>query len=396
MFSRFLRADVERALERQAAVVLTGLRQVGKTTLALDVGSERDSVYLDLEDSADRARLADLRTFFDSTERQLVILDEIHRMPGLFPELRGAIDRGRRRGRRHGRFLLLGSASLDVLLKAGESLAGRVAYLELAPLTVLEGQTARVSADRLWLRGGIPDSLSARSDAESLVIRRDLIRAYLTRDVPMLNPRLAVETVERLWTMLAHAQGTVLNQSRLAMNLSLSVPTISRYLDLLVDLLLVRRLPPVGTNASKRLVKSPKVYLRDSGLVHALLQVEDLGTLLGHPVVGASWEGFVIENLLACAPPLTQAGFYRTLRGAEMDLVLDLPGGERWGVEVKRGQVPTLGPGFHNARADLECDAAFVVHSGPESFPLASGVEATSLPELCRRLREWGGSRGAR
>lgn len=328
------------------------------------------------------------RAFFDSTESQLVILDEIHRMPELFPELRGVIDRGRRRGHRHGRFLLLGSTSLDVLLKAGESLAGRVAYLELTPLTVLEVGSARGAVDRLWLRGGIPDSHSARSDGASLVMRRDLIKAYLGRDVPMLNPRLAVETVERLWTMLAHAQGAVLNQSRLATNLSLSVPTIARYLDLLVDLLLVRRLLPIGTNVSKRLVKSPKIYLRDSGLVHALLQIESLPALLGHPVVGASWEGFVIENLLACAPPLTQAGFYRTQRGAEMDLVLDLPGGERWGVEVKRGQAPSLGPGFHNARADLACDAAFVVHSGPATYPLTDGVEAVALADLCARLRE--------
>lgn len=274
--------------------------------------------------------MTDPRVFLEHYEDRLVILDEIHRMPELFPQLRGLIDRGRRRGRRTGRFLILGSASLDVVQRAGESLAGRIAYRELTPLNVLEVEATPAAVNSLWLRGGFPDSYLAVGDALSLRLRKDFIRAYLHRDVAIFNPRLPAETLERLWTMLAHDQGTVLNQSRLAGSLGASAQTIGRYIDLLSDLLLVRRLPPVQANAGKRLVKSPKVYVRDSGLVHALLAIADHNALLGHPVVGGSWEGFVIENLLSVAPPETQAGYYRTSAGAEMDLALDLPGGERW------------------------------------------------------------------
>ncbi len=265
---------VDQALNRQAAVALIGPRQVGKTTLALEIAEERNALYLDLELREDRAKLADPALFLRSYEDRLVILDEIHRAPEIFQELRGLIDQGRRRGRRDARFLLLGSASMDLLRQSSESLAGRIEYVEMTPLDVLEianvGPTMG-NTEQLWLRGGLPDSFLAQSDADSFAFRRNFIRTYLERDVPQFGPRIPAETLERLWTMLAHNQGGLLNASRLASGLSVSSPTVSTYVDLLVDLLLVRRLSPYHANVGKRLVKSPKVYIRDSGLVHALL-----------------------------------------------------------------------------------------------------------------------------
>ncbi len=386
MIPRRVLPQVQSALRRQAAVALIGPRQVGKTTLALALGEEHPSVYLDLEDRADRSKLAEPALFLGRYEDRLVILDEIHRVPELFQTLRGLIDRGRRSGRRAGRFLLLGSASIELLRQTGESLAGRIAYVDMGPFDVLEVAGDAPALSRLWVRGGFPDSFLARDDADSLAWRKDFIRTYLERDVPMFGPRLPAETLERLWTMLAHGQGALLNASRLAASLAISAQTVTRYIDLLADLLLVRRLPPLHANLGKRLVKSPKVYVRDSGLVHALLDIGDYNELAGHPVVGASWEGFVIENLLAAAPARTQAGFYRTAVGAEIDLLLDLPGGERWAVEIKGGLSPRLERGFHHAREDVKPARSFVVYSGDERYPLAEGVEAIGLREMAAML----------
>ena len=392
MIERRARIEVERALARQAGVVLTGPRQIGKTTLALELSDERDAVYLDLESAADRAKLSDLRLFLEPLESRLVILDEIHRVPDLFAELRGLIDRGRRRGLRHGRFLLLGSASLDLLRQSGESLAGRIEQIDMGPLTVEEigappGE-ARELGERLWLRGGFPDSFLAADDGDSFVWRENFIRTYLERDVPQFGPRVPAATLERLWTMLAHSQGQLLNASRLAASLSVSSPTVSAYIDLLVDLLLVRRLPPLATNTTKRLVKSPKTYVRDSGLVHALLGLESANELAGHPVVASSWEGHVIENLLAAAPRRTRASFYRSAAGAEMDLVLELPGRQApWAVEIKRALAVTLSKGFHHARADIAPERTFVVHAGEDRYPGADGIEMIGLRGLIDELR---------
>ncbi len=379
--------QVEQALGRQAAVALIGPRQAGKTTLALQIGDAGDAVYLDLETRADRAKLADPALFLGRHEDRLVILDEIHRAPELFQDLRGLIDRGRRKGRRTGRFLLLGSASMDLLRQSGESLAGRIEYVEMGPLDVSEVAQGWADIDRLWLRGGFPDSFLAGSDADSLVFRQNFVRTYLERDVPQFGQRIPTETLGRLWTMLAHAQGTLLNASRLAMGLSVTSPTVSRYIDLLVDLLLVRRLAPFHANTGKRLVKSPKIYVRDSGLVHALLGIAEHDALAGHPVVGASWEGFVIENLLSVAPPRTMASFYRTSAGAEIDLVLELPGGHGlWAIEIKRSLSPVLTKGFHAARADLAPTGSFVVHAGTDRYPLGEGIEAIGVIEMVALL----------
>ena len=392
MIPRRANRSTRTALNRQAAVALIGPRQVGKTTLAHAVAEQTEALYLDLEARADQARLADPALFLAEYEDRLVVLDEIHRVPELFQELRGLIDRGRRLGKGTGRFLILGSASVDLLRQSGESLAGRIEYVPLNPLDVLEVTAATAPMAALWVRGGFPGSLLAASDTDSLAFRRDFIRTYLQRDVSELTlRRIPAETLERLWTMLAHGQGGLLNASRLAASLGVSGPTVTGYIDLLVDLLLVRRLRPFHANVRKRLVKSPKVYVRDSGLVHALLGIEDHNALAGHPVAGASWEGFVIENLLAAVPPGTAASFYRTQAGAEVDLVLELPGrGRPWAIEIKLGLTPRPGRGFHNARGDIEPERSFIVYSGDERYPLSAEVEAIGLREMAEVLQESG------
>ena len=317
-----------------------------------------------------------------------MILDEIHRVPELFPELRGLIDEGRRRGRRTGRFLILGSASVDLLKQAGESLAGRIEFVSLNPLDVLETAPDDEAVTSLWVRGGFPDSFLARSDEDSLAFRQNFIRTYLERDLAeFIQMRIPSETLARLWTMLAHEQGGLLTIAKLARSLSISAPAVTRYVDVLSSLLLVRRLPPFAANVRKRLVKSPRVYIRDSGLLHALLDIEGLHALAGHPVAGPSWEGFVIENLLAAAHPRTRASFYRTAAGAEIDLVLDVPGFRRpFAIEIKRSLAPSLGKGFHSAHADLAPERAFVVYAGSERYPVGESIEVIGLREMARLL----------
>ena len=380
-----LKSQLVRArLDQFPAVVLLGPRQVGKTTLAEIVAEDRPSVYLDLENPADREKLADAALYLSGHEDRLVILDEIQRAPELFQTLRGLIDEGRRRDVRAGRFLLLGSAAIDLLQQSGESLAGRIAYVELEPLNVLEvGGDAR---EKLWIRGGFPDSFLARSDEASAVWRRNFIRTYLERDIPQLGPRVPAETLRRFWTMLAHMQGTTLNAAQIARSLGVDGKTVARYLDLLVDLLLVRRLPPFHANVGKRLVKSPKVFVRDSGIVHTLLGLDDREALLGHPVAGGSWEGFALENLLGAAPEPVKAHFYRTAAGAEIDLVLEMPRGALWTVEIKRGLAPKLDKGFHHAREDLDPERSFVVYSGDDRYPKGDGIEVIGLGELASLL----------
>jgi len=386
MITRRATKLVQEALDRQAAVGLIGPRQVGKTTLARNLGEREGALYLDLEAPEDRAKLAEPALFLRNYKDRLVILDEIDRVPELFMTLRGLIDEGRRSGRRHGRFLVLGSAAIDLLRQSGETLAGRIAYIDLGPFDVLEAGTKEPDRCAMWLRGGFPDSFLARTDAESLAIRKDFIRTYLERDVPQFGPRLPAETLGRLWTMLAHSQGTMLNAARLAGGLAISSPTVTRYIDLLVDLLLVRRLQPFHANTGKRLVKSPKVYVRDSGLTHALLGIEDQNELAGHPVVGASWEGFVIENLLAVAPARTEASFYRSAGGAEIDLVLDIPKQGRWAIEIKRGLSARPEKGFHQACEDINPDRRFLVYSGADRYPATADTEVIGLKELAETL----------
>lgn len=388
MIPRKAQSKIESALARQAAVAVIGARQVGKTTLARLIADGRPSVYLDLETAADRAKLSDPVLFLGQHTDDLVVLDEIHRIPEIFQELRGIIDEGRRIGKRNGRFLILGSAAIDLLRQSGETLAGRIEYVELGSINALEIEADQVNLNRLWLRGGFPDSYLAANDHDSYLYRINLIRTYLEREVPMFGSRIPSEILERFWTMLAHNQGTLLNASRLAGSLGVSSPTISNYIGLLSDLLLVRRLQPYCANVGKRLVKSPKIFVRDSGLVHALLGISTYDELMGHPVVGASWEGFVIETLLAVAPERTRASFYRTAAGAEIDLLLEF--GKQhgtWAIEIKRNLAPNIEKGFHHAIDDLKPSKIFIVYPGADRYPKNKEVEVINIFDLARELK---------
>ena len=385
MIERRLKKQLIYLIDRYPAVGLLGPRQAGKTTLALEIASTRASIHLDLESASDRARLADAEQYFADHESELVILDEVHRAPELFQTLRGVIDRGRRAGKQAGRFLLLGSAAIDLLKQSGETLAGRVSYLELAPFDALEVPAAKL--DQLWVRGGFPPSFLAEDDDLSLKWRQDFIRTYLERDIPQLGPRIPAETLRRFWTMLAHNQAELLNAATLARALGVSGVTVAKYLDLLVDLLLVRRLPAWHQNDGKRLVRSPKTYVRDTGIAHALLGLKTKDDVLGHPVAGQTWETVVIETLIAAAPEGTEANFYRTAAGAEIDLVLTLPNRQRWAIEIKRSSAPKVEKGFHLAVGDLKPTKQFVVYPGSEQFSLARDIQAIGLIALARQLQ---------
>ncbi len=382
MIKRRIHNELLGQLDQFPAVALLGPRQVGKTTLAFEVAKSRPAIYLDLESDTDRNKLAEPELYLSAHQDKLVILDEVHRLPGLFANLRGLIDAARRQGRKSGQFLLLGSASLELMKQTGESLAGRISYLELAPLDITEAE----NSDQLWLRGGFPDSYTAGSDSRSMNWRKSFIRSYLERDIPQFGPRIPAETLRRFWTMLAHVQGGLLNSAALARGLAVDNKTITRYLDLLVDLLLLRRLQAWHGNSGKRLTRSPKIFLRDSGIVHALLGIPDSEALLGHPILGNSWEGFVIENLLSLAPVDTRASFFRSSGGAEIDLILEFTGGETWAIEIKRSLKPSVKKGFHSACEDLRPQRKFLVYPGYEHYPTSNGVEVTGLQKMAQEL----------
>lgn len=383
MIPRKIQPRVAQLLEQFPTVALLGPRQVGKTTLAMSLADSlgESALYLDLELPSDRAKLSDPELYLTQHEDRLVILDEIHRLPGLFETLRSLIDRRRRKGNRSRHFLLLGSASIDLLHQSAETLAGRIAYEELAPLSVAEvAGTGPNTADRLWVRGGFPDSFLAVSEENSFRWRTAFIQTYLERDVPALGPRIPAETLRRYWQMLAHNQGQMLNAAQLASGLGVSGHTVARYLDIMVDLLLVRRLQPWATNAKKRLVRTPKVYVRDSGLLHALLDIRDQEALLGHPVVGASWEGMLIENILDALPATVRPTFYRSAAGAEIDLVIEFSGKERWAVEIKRSlSNPGPSKGFYIGCEDVKATRQFVLYPGTERFKLDPKTEVMPL-----------------
>ena len=298
--------------------------------------------------------------------------------------MRGFVDEQRPAGRKTGNFLILGSAAINLLQQSGEILAGRIEYIHMNPLNVLEiFSTDQRDVSKLWLRGGLPQSFLCDNDEDSFILRRSFIRAYLERDAPLFGTRIPAETLERFWTMLGHNQGCLLNASHLGRNLAVSAPTITSYIDLLVDLLLVRRLKPFHINISKRLVKLPKTYIRDSGLLHALLGIQGMNDLLSNPIVGGSWEGFVIESLLSVSPQRTQASFYRTLKGAEVDLLLELGGKHgMWSIEVKRSLSPKVEKGYNVALDDLKPNKSFIVYAGDDRYMLKKNVEAISLGEL--------------
>lgn len=401
MLPRLCQSTLAQLLENFPAVALLGPRQVGKTTLALDlIEKNSNATYLDLENPADKFKVAsDPADYFGRHAGELLVLDEIHRVPELFPVLRGVIDRQRRRKLSSGHFLLLGSASLDLLKQSSESLAGRLASLELTPFLAPEVGAVGRSVDALWVRGGFPDSYLAKDDAASFQWRTAYIQTYLERDIPALGPRIPAETLRRFWTMLAGAQGSILNHSILAQSLSISGQTVTRYLDLLVDLLLVRRLQPWSGNVMKRLTKRPKVYVRDSGLVHALLGLSTAEQILSNMVSGPSWEGFAVENILTAVPSGTQSYYYRTGAGAEIDLVLDFSAAalaskkreQPWAIEIKRNSTPSVSKGFHIGCNDIDAKRKLVVYPGNDRFSLGQKIEAIGLLDFVGELRSLSG-----
>jgi predicted AAA+ superfamily ATPase len=387
MIKRRLEDNLKDALKRIPSVALMGPRQIGKTTIALNIAETNASVYLDLESRLDLEKVRDIVAFQETNRDKLIILDEVQRLPEVFTQLRGLIDKERRKGNKAGQFLFLGSASIDLLQQSSESLAGRITDIELHPVDVLEYAGNSIeSMNTLWLRGGFPESLLGASEQDSLAWRRDFIRTYLERDIPQLGPRIPAETLDRFWTMLAHNQGTVLNAAHLARNLEVSGVTIGRYLDLMVDLLLVRRLKSWTYNVGKRLVRSPKVYVRDSGITHALLNIGNYIDLLGHPVVGGSWEGFVIENIMSVAPSNVQPFYYGTPGGAEIDLILEFSPTEKWAVEIKRNSSPSVSKGFYSACEDVKPQKRFVVYAGKDRFSLGKDITAISLFEFMQEV----------
>ena len=377
---RKLETEVTRRLNSFAAVAVLGPRRSGKSTLArIIMQGHKDGAYLDLERPSDIRKLSEPEIFLDSHKEELMCLDEIQRRPDLFPVLRSVIDE---RGR-HGQFLILGSASRDLIRQSSESLAGRIAYLELTPFLLSEVKS-RGSRNTLWLRGGFPESFLAGSNMESVDWRQNFVRTFLERDIPQLGFRIPATTLERLWQMCAHYHGQLLNQSSLGAALDTSHTTIRSYLDLLSETFMIRVLPPFLPNLKKRLVKSPRIYIRDSGILHTLLDIEDEDDLLGHPVRGASWEGFVIENILGELRNW-RSFFYRSATGAEIDLVLE-KGRTRIGVECKLSAAPEVSKGFWNALDDLSIKEAWVVAPVEESYPLARNVTVAPLTGFIRSM----------
>lgn len=382
MIQRWITHRLQAALTQNPAVALLGARQIGKTTLAQQITTGMDSIYLDLESPEDLLKLSDPASFLRNHSEKLVILDEIQRAPDLFMVLRGLIDQNRRNGRETGQFLLLGSASMDLLHQTSESLAGRISYIEMTGLNVLEEDEGERKKPKLWLRGGFPRSYLAESDAAAMEWLEDLIRTYLERDVPQMGFTASASKLRRLWTMIAHLQGETVNVSKLATNLEVQRPVINRYLDILTDLLLVRRLEPWHANVKKRLVKSPRFYVRDSGLLHRLLGIMSHEALLSNPVLGKSWEGHVVENIHSVLPRLAQSYFYRTAAGAEIDLIIKMPNNDVWAVEIKYGLAPKLSKHFYQTCHDVGATHMYVVYGGEDEFPIGNRVQVISLNKM--------------
>ena len=366
-------------------VALLGPRQVGKTTLALEIAGkrlEKKWTYLDLELESDLSKLTDAESYLKGFEGRLLIIDEVQRRPELFPLLRGLVDARKRKGEKTAQFLLLGSASRDLLYQSSESLAGRIRYLELSPFKVWElhqHDPLGFNVNKLWFRGGFPDSYLAASDEDSWEWRNDFIATYVERDLPGMGPRIPSARMKIFWTMLAHFHGQQIVYSSLGKSLEVSHTTIKTYLDILTDFYMVRQIQPWSGNTKKRLVKSPKIYLRDTGLLHKLLNIPSYESLLGNPMIGASWEGFVAENIILQLTDQWRYSYYRSSTQAEIDLVLEGPDDEVWAIEIKRSAAPQISRGFHTAAEDIKATRKFVVYPGSERFPMGQSTEAIGL-----------------
>lgn len=383
MIKRSLQQELIKALQNMPVVALLGARQVGKTTLALSISPliGKKTAYLDLELDSDLAKLTDTEAYLRRFENKLLIIDEVQRQPDLFRLLRGLVDARKRSGEKTAQFLLLGSASRDLIQHSSETLAGRIRFLELSPFSILElfHENNSVDMETHWLRGGFPDSYLASSDDESWAWRSDFISSYVERDIPLMGPHISATTMRRLWSMLAHNNSQQVNYSKLGESLGFSYKTIKSYIDTLTDFYMLRQLQPWSGNTKKRLVKAPKLYLRDSGLAHRFLTIPDFENLLGHPAIGASWEAYVVENILNQLLDKWRYSFYRTSAKAEIDLVLEGPDNQVWAIEIKRSLAPTVSKGFYYACDDIKATHKFVIYPGNDAFPLSNGVEVMGL-----------------
>lgn len=381
MIARNKHASLLKSLRTFPVTALLGPRQVGKTTLAKQLAQEYGAavIYLDLELPSDLNKLQSPELYLREKSEALIIIDEIQRMPELFALLRALVDQDRRPGR----FMILGSASPDVMRHASESLAGRVIYHELTPFSLAE--TGYTMSQTLWLRGGYPDSFLAGTDAQSMQWRQAFIATYLERDIPQLGIRIPAAQLGRFWTMLAHLNGQLWNASQISASMGLSPVTVRHYLDILEDTFIVRQLHPWYANVGKRLIKAPKIYVRDTGLLHSLLQLGTADLLQGHPGVGSSWEGFVVEQILASLPDDYRPYFYRTNAGAEIDLILS-DGKNPIAVEIKYSATPRVTKGFWLAYDDLKCRKGYIVYPGRDRYPIGKDVEALPIAEMASIL----------
>ena len=387
MIKRILEKQIIQSLKISSSVVILGPRQVGKTTLAIQISESFPSVYLDLEKKLDLIKVQDIHNFYKNNKGKLIILDEVQRLPEVFSEIRGIIDKERQTGNKSAIFLFLGSASMDLLRQSSESLAGRISFHELFTINIFEIDKNNFDkTNQLWLYGGFPDSFLSINIDESLEWRRNFIKTYLERDIPQFGPRIPAETLERFWTILANNQGAIFNAAQMARNIEVSSVTVKKYLNLMVDLLLVRKLKPYIFNLNKRLIKSPKIYVRDSGITHALLNIKNYNELLSHPVIGGSWEGFIIENILSITSPHINSYFYRTAEGAEIDLILEFSLTELWAIEIKRSSAPKIPKGFHIACEDIKATRKYVVYSGNDTFTIKNDITVISLFDLMSEI----------
>jgi predicted AAA+ superfamily ATPase len=377
---RYIQSLIEEYMEIFPAVGILGPRQVGKTTLVKNLSWGKNKIYLDLEKASDRAKLSDAELFFTNHRNSTVILDEIQLMPDLFAELRSSIDEDRRPGR----FILLGSASPDLIRSSADSLAGRIGYLELTPFTLEE--VLEEEMEGLWMRGGYPLSFLASTERISNLWRENFIKTYIERDLGLLGLNTDPKLVERFWIMLAHVQGSLWNGDNFARALGITRPTVTRYLEFLEGSFMVRILQPYHRNVKKRLVKSPKVYIRDTGLLHALVGVKSYDELINQLLIGASWETFVIEQIINVLGQDYQYYFYRTHQGAECDLLLVKSGKVEWAIEVKNTLSPKISKGFLISMEDTKAAKGAVISRVKEGYPLKEGVRNYSLMGFCEAI----------
>ena len=391
MIKRLLENELIDAINNMPVVALLGPRQVGKTTLALEVAEliGKDSHYLDLELDSDIAKLSDAQAYLERFKGKLLIIDEVQRQPDLFQLLRSLVDVRKRAGERAAQFLLLGSASRDLIQHSSETLAGRIRFIELTPFSASELSAQneyQYDMERHWLRGGFPDSCLATSNDQSWSWRGDFISSYIERDIPLMGPHIQPTTMRRLWTMLAHNNGQQANYSKLGESIGVNYKTIKSYIDTLSDFYMVRQLQPWSGNSKKRLVKAPKIYLRDSGIAHRFLTIVDFESLLSHPVIDASWEAFVIENILGQLSDKWQASYYRTSAQAEIDLVLEGPNNQTWAIEIKRSLSPSTSKGFYYACDDIGATHKFIIYPGQESYPTKNNIKVIGLIEFIKQF----------